>query len=182
MSHTTQLITSPPGLSMSVTVSANVATLAGAPKIVSGGIASTPSQVYGAGIAPLSLNARLVSRSEPGGTGVPFPVAAGATGDASVFRPTGVLAGVAGLVGDALLWPAPPQAARPSMSNDATMMAANRSMVALPLVGYQFPTRRSDSLAPQAAGHAMAIEQSTEDAREGPRAFAEKREPQLKGR
>jgi enoyl-CoA hydratase/carnithine racemase len=34
----------------------------------------------------------------------------------------------------------------------------------------------------EAAGHAMAIVQSTEDAREGPRAFAEKREPQFKGR
>ena len=34
----------------------------------------------------------------------------------------------------------------------------------------------------EAAGQAMAIVQSTEDAREGPRAFAEKREPQFKGR
>jgi enoyl-CoA hydratase/carnithine racemase len=34
----------------------------------------------------------------------------------------------------------------------------------------------------EAAGHAMAIVQSTEDSREGPRAFAEKREPQFKGR
>jgi len=34
----------------------------------------------------------------------------------------------------------------------------------------------------ESAGHAMAIVQSTEDAREGPRAFAEKREPQFKGR
>ena len=34
----------------------------------------------------------------------------------------------------------------------------------------------------EAAGEAMAIVQSTEDAREGPRAFAEKREPQFKGR
>jgi 2-(1,2-epoxy-1,2-dihydrophenyl)acetyl-CoA isomerase len=34
----------------------------------------------------------------------------------------------------------------------------------------------------EAAGQAMAVVQSTEDAREGPRAFAEKREPQFKGR
>jgi 1,4-dihydroxy-2-naphthoyl-CoA synthase len=34
----------------------------------------------------------------------------------------------------------------------------------------------------ESAGHAMAIVQSTEDAREGPRAFAEKRAPQFKGR
>ncbi len=34
----------------------------------------------------------------------------------------------------------------------------------------------------EAAGHAMAIVQPTEDAREGPRAFAEKRAPQFKGR
>ena len=34
----------------------------------------------------------------------------------------------------------------------------------------------------ESAGQAMAIVQSTEDAREGPRAFAEKREPQFKGR
>ncbi len=34
----------------------------------------------------------------------------------------------------------------------------------------------------EAAGQAMAIVQSTEDAREGPRAFAEKREPQFRGR
>ena len=34
----------------------------------------------------------------------------------------------------------------------------------------------------ESAGHAMAIVQSTEDAREGPRAFAEKREPQFRGR
>jgi enoyl-CoA hydratase/carnithine racemase len=34
----------------------------------------------------------------------------------------------------------------------------------------------------EAAGQAMAIVQSTEDAREGPRAFAEKREPQFQGR
>ena len=34
----------------------------------------------------------------------------------------------------------------------------------------------------EAAGHAMAIVQATEDAREGPRAFAEKRAPQFKGR
>ena len=34
----------------------------------------------------------------------------------------------------------------------------------------------------ESAGHAMAIVQSTEDAREGPRAFAEKRPPQFKGR
>ena len=34
----------------------------------------------------------------------------------------------------------------------------------------------------EAAGQAMAIVQSTEDAREGPRAFVEKREPQFKGR
>jgi 2-(1,2-epoxy-1,2-dihydrophenyl)acetyl-CoA isomerase len=34
----------------------------------------------------------------------------------------------------------------------------------------------------EAAGHAMAIVQSTEDAKEGPRAFAEKRAPQFKGR
>jgi 2-(1,2-epoxy-1,2-dihydrophenyl)acetyl-CoA isomerase len=34
----------------------------------------------------------------------------------------------------------------------------------------------------EAAGHAMAIVQTTEDAREGPRAFAEKREPQFQGR
>jgi 2-(1,2-epoxy-1,2-dihydrophenyl)acetyl-CoA isomerase len=34
----------------------------------------------------------------------------------------------------------------------------------------------------EAAGQAMAIVQATEDAREGPRAFAEKREPQFKGR
>ncbi len=34
----------------------------------------------------------------------------------------------------------------------------------------------------EAAGQAMAIVQSTEDAREGPRAFAEKRPPQFKGR
>jgi 2-(1,2-epoxy-1,2-dihydrophenyl)acetyl-CoA isomerase len=34
----------------------------------------------------------------------------------------------------------------------------------------------------EAAGHSMAIVQATEDAREGPRAFAEKREPQFKGR
>ena len=41
----------------------------------------------------------------------------------------------------------------------------------------------SDALeALEAAGQAMAIVQSTEDAREGPLAFAEKREPQFKGR
>ena len=41
----------------------------------------------------------------------------------------------------------------------------------------------SDALeALEAAGQAMAIVQSTEHAREGPRAFAEKREPQFKGR
>lgn len=34
----------------------------------------------------------------------------------------------------------------------------------------------------EAAGQAMAIVQSTEDAREGPRAFAEKREPWFRGR
>jgi enoyl-CoA hydratase/carnithine racemase len=34
----------------------------------------------------------------------------------------------------------------------------------------------------EAAGHAMAIVQSTEDSREGPRAFAEKRAPQFRGR
>ena len=34
----------------------------------------------------------------------------------------------------------------------------------------------------EAAGHAMAIVQSTEDAREGPRAFTEKRAPQFQGR
>jgi enoyl-CoA hydratase/carnithine racemase len=34
----------------------------------------------------------------------------------------------------------------------------------------------------EAAGQAMAIVQSTEDAREGPRAFAEKRQPQFRGR
>ena len=34
----------------------------------------------------------------------------------------------------------------------------------------------------EAAGHAMAIVQATEDAREGPRAFAEKRAPQFQGR
>jgi len=34
----------------------------------------------------------------------------------------------------------------------------------------------------EAAGQAMAIVQATEDAREGPRAFAEKRDPQFKGR
>ncbi|OGO53439.1 MAG: enoyl-CoA hydratase [Chloroflexi bacterium RBG_16_68_14] len=34
----------------------------------------------------------------------------------------------------------------------------------------------------EAAGQAMAVVQSTEDAREGPRAFAEKREPVFKGR
>jgi enoyl-CoA hydratase/carnithine racemase len=34
----------------------------------------------------------------------------------------------------------------------------------------------------EAAGHAMAIVQSTEDSREGPRAFADKRAPQFKGR
>jgi 2-(1,2-epoxy-1,2-dihydrophenyl)acetyl-CoA isomerase len=34
----------------------------------------------------------------------------------------------------------------------------------------------------EAAGHSMAIVQATEDAREGPRAFAEKRDPQFKGR
>jgi len=34
----------------------------------------------------------------------------------------------------------------------------------------------------EAASQAMAIVQSTEDAREGPRAFAEKREPEFKGR
>jgi 2-(1,2-epoxy-1,2-dihydrophenyl)acetyl-CoA isomerase len=34
----------------------------------------------------------------------------------------------------------------------------------------------------EAASQAMAIVQSTEDAREGPRAFAEKREPQFRGR
>ena len=34
----------------------------------------------------------------------------------------------------------------------------------------------------ESAGHAMAIVQSTEDAREGPRAFVEKRAPQFKGR
>jgi enoyl-CoA hydratase/carnithine racemase len=34
----------------------------------------------------------------------------------------------------------------------------------------------------EAAGHAMAIVQPTEDAREGPRAFAEKRAPQFRGR
>ncbi|MDP3769073.1 MAG: enoyl-CoA hydratase-related protein, partial [Dehalococcoidia bacterium] len=34
----------------------------------------------------------------------------------------------------------------------------------------------------EAAGQAMAIVQSTEDAREGPRAFAEKRPPQFQGR
>jgi 2-(1,2-epoxy-1,2-dihydrophenyl)acetyl-CoA isomerase len=34
----------------------------------------------------------------------------------------------------------------------------------------------------EAAGQAMAIVQSTDDAREGPRAFAEKRAPQFKGR
>ena len=34
----------------------------------------------------------------------------------------------------------------------------------------------------EAAGQAMAIVQSTEDAREGPRAFAEKREPKFQGR
>ena len=34
----------------------------------------------------------------------------------------------------------------------------------------------------ESAGQAMAIVQSTEDAREGPRAFAEKREPQFRGR
>jgi enoyl-CoA hydratase/carnithine racemase len=34
----------------------------------------------------------------------------------------------------------------------------------------------------EAAGQAMAIVQSTEDAREGPRAFVEKREPQFRGR
>ncbi len=33
----------------------------------------------------------------------------------------------------------------------------------------------------EAANHAMAMVQSTEDAREGPRAFAEKREPQFRG-
>ena len=34
----------------------------------------------------------------------------------------------------------------------------------------------------EAAGQAMAIVQSTEDAREGPRAYVEKREPQFRGR
>ncbi len=34
----------------------------------------------------------------------------------------------------------------------------------------------------EAASHSMGIVQATEDAREGPRAFAEKREPQFKGR
>jgi enoyl-CoA hydratase/carnithine racemase len=34
----------------------------------------------------------------------------------------------------------------------------------------------------ESAGQAMAIVQSTEDAREGPRAFSEKREPQFRGR